>query len=103
MSPQFKEEQRQKVIVLQPQAQPQVQIKLPTEPDKSVAEMLHKKRQRKSENNNNEGEEEKTTAFSTPMSRPPSLQLLLQVGNAVHCFICTGANRQKPVSDPINV
>merc|ERR1719305_863507 len=77
-SDQFKEEQRQKVVVLQPQlqTQPQVQIKLPTEPDKSVAEMLHKKRQRKSENN--EGEEEKTTAFSTPMSRPPSLQLLLQ-------------------------
>ena len=77
---QFKEEQRQKVVVLQPQlpTRPQVQIKLPTEPDKGVAEMLHKKRQRKSEsNNNNEGEG--TTAFSTPMSRPPSLQILLQV------------------------
>ena len=81
--PQFKEEQRQKVVVLQPQlpTRPPVQIKLPTEPDKGVAEMLHKKRQRKSEsnNNNNEGEGEATTSFSTPMSRPPSLQILLQV------------------------
>ena len=80
--PQFKEEQRQKVVVLQPQlpTRPPVQIKLPTEPDKGVAEMLHKKRQRKSEsNNNNEGEGEPTTSFSTPMSRPPSLQILLQV------------------------
>ena len=61
---------------MQPQLQtrPQVQIKLPTEPDKGVAEMLHKKRQRKSEsNNNNEGE--RNTSFSTPMS----LQILLQV------------------------
>ena len=77
---QFKEEQRQKVVVLQPQLQPrpQVQIKLPTEPDKGVAEMLNKKRQRKSEsNNNNEGEG--TASFSAPMSRPPSLQILLQV------------------------
>merc|ERR1712117_996376 len=65
----------------QPQlpTRPPVQIKLPTEPDKGVAEMLHKKRQRKSEsNNNNEGEGEPTTSFSTPMSRPPSLQILLQ-------------------------
>ena len=77
---QFKEEQRQKVVVLQPQLQtrpPQVQIKLPTEPDKGVAEMLHKKRQRKSESNNNNNEGEGTTAFST--RRPPSLQILLQV------------------------
>ena len=89
--PQFKEEQRQKVVVLQPQlpTRPPVQIKLPTEPDKGVAEMLHKKRQRKSEsNNNNEGEGEATTSFSAPMSRPPSLQILLQVPTMrIHQYI----------------
>ena len=93
--PQFKEEQRQKVVVLQPQlpTRPPVQIKLPTEPDKGVAEMLHKKRQRKSEsnNNNNEGEGEATTSFSTPMSRPPSLQILLQVSTIVYTSLFLAA------------